>query len=1210
MLMRSSRPIRLLLVLPCLLLFLVNPVLGESLVLTPTPEATAEPVTAPDAPVIESLTLLGKKEYAGVRANLRGKRLLPAKGSVSVTMTDVNGSPLSVKDFHLQSDTLLTFDLPATVGSGNVTVTATNERGGKSTSKPYYFEFHQPEILFVTGDEGIGPGKKIKIWGKHFDGTYYRDHQRALYAPIMNGKLEGADKKMDGNLSVIEITLPEGSFKKEFWVERNCDDQGENCLKSNKIVFSSSIPPLLTEIQADYQQRTATIFGKNFPEDKKDFSVRFGSSGATVLSYEPAINKAVIEMPCPLKPSAEVTVTANGVKSNTVVFVAKDTPQILNITSQGSRVGPNRDLEVALNPPRDLPATSACTDFDNTLTIGSKKFPLKYFGGLHVVQNILFKDIPESGDATVVLNGVESPSVPFSKETFDLLPHIYSIESKYGFRPGVPFVITGRNFIGDYKACDRGEVKVNGVDIHEEQMLPVFFGYDEDEEEIIKDVCHRIPPTVAAGRIDAQFSGVTAKGATQSKLAEVTVTVGSKKSNAVKIPFGTADAKSVMAGPEIRSVSYPNGHNAGDEIIIYGSNFSPKTGQNAVLFGAHRQEPLFVNIRGTEMRAVIPENPATTLTVERLLPDKQVSESFPVMVTNHPAEELSFALAKDLPATIDASEAKALSLATYRFINSIGNLKVSTLRMTIAWQDLDPQYAYSLTQLKIPPFDPFTLTIKGKKVAGPVNAVIVKDGLSVSFPPFVLPLTDKSGGELSVESQLMRFAQPGSRFSLEFDPTAERNFLATDLNRQKGVRPKESEPIKTGVGEIIGKDFNRCIDTDAANIHCQHFYDETASHAVSSTPSVAPVPAAPDLARQKKVQALLAEQKLKAEKNARLTGRQRVLALIREKAGDAAAARAEAALAEADRKALDALGSAIEQKNAAKREVLQKESLAQAQARQQALAEALIQKVAAAERLLKSRLDRDHDGLTDAEEELLGTDPLKSDTDEDGYSDFLEIEFGYSPTHRKAEFLFSDLPDAGGAAGTIARLTAFGVLSGYADGSFKPLGEASRAQFVSGIVRIFQGKNLPAAANAPFADVQAEDWFAPEVVFAKSSGFLPEEEKANAFRPYEAITRLDACRLVFQAAGAKVAVRPLLRFRDVAEDKAGLAEACITAGLLPSVMLDLPPEPTPTPSPTASASPAASPTAKPTPVADLFGPDRKLTRAEMATMILRSLRLR
>ena len=42
-------------------------------------------------------------------------------------------------------------------------------------------------------------------------------------------------------------------------------------------------------------------------------------------------------------------------------------------------------------------------------------------------------------------------------------------------------------------------------------------------------------------------------------------------------------------------------------------------------------------------------------------------------------------------------------------------------------------------------------------------------------------------------------------------------------------------------------------------------------------------------------------------------------------------------------------------------------------------------------------LDSDQDGLTDQEEQMIGTDPFKADTDGDGYSDGKEVRSGYNP---------------------------------------------------------------------------------------------------------------------------------------------------------------------------------------------------------------------
>jgi len=47
--------------------------------------------------------------------------------------------------------------------------------------------------------------------------------------------------------------------------------------------------------------------------------------------------------------------------------------------------------------------------------------------------------------------------------------------------------------------------------------------------------------------------------------------------------------------------------------------------------------------------------------------------------------------------------------------------------------------------------------------------------------------------------------------------------------------------------------------------------------------------------------------------------------------------------------------------------------------------------------VIVSTVDSDADGLTDAEEKIIGTDPNKADTDSDGYSDLAELKSGYDP---------------------------------------------------------------------------------------------------------------------------------------------------------------------------------------------------------------------
>ncbi|MEQ9810585.1 calcium-binding protein [Streptococcus jiangjianxini] len=54
-------------------------------------------------------------------------------------------------------------------------------------------------------------------------------------------------------------------------------------------------------------------------------------------------------------------------------------------------------------------------------------------------------------------------------------------------------------------------------------------------------------------------------------------------------------------------------------------------------------------------------------------------------------------------------------------------------------------------------------------------------------------------------------------------------------------------------------------------------------------------------------------------------------------------------------------------------------------------------------------LDSDNDGLTDAQELALGTDPFSSDTDSDGLTDLEEVQQGLNPIHRQRKERSYDL---------------------------------------------------------------------------------------------------------------------------------------------------------------------------------------------------------
>lgn len=54
-------------------------------------------------------------------------------------------------------------------------------------------------------------------------------------------------------------------------------------------------------------------------------------------------------------------------------------------------------------------------------------------------------------------------------------------------------------------------------------------------------------------------------------------------------------------------------------------------------------------------------------------------------------------------------------------------------------------------------------------------------------------------------------------------------------------------------------------------------------------------------------------------------------------------------------------------------------------------------------------IDSDYDGLTDAQELALGTNPFSSDTDSDGLTDLEEVQGGLPPSHHQGKERNHDL---------------------------------------------------------------------------------------------------------------------------------------------------------------------------------------------------------
>lgn len=103
---------------------------------------------------------------------------------------------------------------------------------------------------------------------------------------------------------------------------------------------------------------------------------------------------------------------------------------------------------------------------------------------------------------------------------------------------------------------------------------------------------------------------------------------------------------------------------------------------------------------------------------------------------------------------------------------------------------------------------------------------------------------------------------------------------------------------------------------------------------------------------------------------------------------------------------------------------------------------------------------------------------------------------------------FNDLPSDHWAVSYIDTLVADGTINGYEDGSFRPAGTVTRAEFVKMI------GNGPTRRDADFADVDKAHW---AYEYVMTSGFEPGSE---FFEPSKPITRGEVANLLWTRAGS------------------------------------------------------------------------------------------
>lgn len=116
------------------------------------------------------------------------------------------------------------------------------------------------------------------------------------------------------------------------------------------------------------------------------------------------------------------------------------------------------------------------------------------------------------------------------------------------------------------------------------------------------------------------------------------------------------------------------------------------------------------------------------------------------------------------------------------------------------------------------------------------------------------------------------------------------------------------------------------------------------------------------------------------------------------------------------------------------------------------------------------------------------------------------------------KYNFTDVNEATEAGKAIYALTDAGVINGYFDGTFKPAGAITRAEFTKMVVTALDMYDYEAKAS--FTDVAAAEWFYSYVASAAKNKLVSGYEDGS-FRPAGGITRAEVMTIVYRVLNEK-----------------------------------------------------------------------------------------
>jgi len=116
------------------------------------------------------------------------------------------------------------------------------------------------------------------------------------------------------------------------------------------------------------------------------------------------------------------------------------------------------------------------------------------------------------------------------------------------------------------------------------------------------------------------------------------------------------------------------------------------------------------------------------------------------------------------------------------------------------------------------------------------------------------------------------------------------------------------------------------------------------------------------------------------------------------------------------------------------------------------------------------------------------------------------------------ETAFKDVPSGSAVAEAAEYLRSVGVLSGYADGTFRPNQKVNRAEAIKIIIApLLKKEALDQLTATPFTDIKAGDWYLPYVEAARQNSIVDGPPAKAAFNGTKPVTKMEFIKMILLA---------------------------------------------------------------------------------------------